>query len=183
MTSAPETIARLHTATDVWDRPGNWELVRGELREMAPPGGEHGVRTMRLGTRLSNFVEAKQLGTVFAAETGFLIAEDPDTVRGPDVSFIALARSPERWPGGWIPICPDLVVEVVSPNDRIGEIEDKVADWLSAGVPLMWVVYPGSHTIQVHRPGEGVRILNETDALDGEEVVPGFTLPVREIFS
>lgn len=114
-----------------------YELVKGELREMAPTGGRHGRVAIRLGGRLNSYVDEHNLGEVFAAETGFRLSKDPDTVRAPDVAFVARGRLPEEGlPAGYPEIAPDLVVEVLSPSDAA------VEDWLEAGVKLVWVVYP-----------------------------------------
>jgi Uma2 family endonuclease len=185
MSAATPTTRRLLTAEEALEQAGagRWELVRGELRDMPPAGGEHGIRAMRLGTRLTVYVEAHDLGAVLAAETGFLIARDPDTVRGPDAAFISKEKVPAQWPSGWLTIVPDLIVEVVSPRDRVGEVEDKIAEWLGFGVRLVWVVYPGSRTFQIHRPDQRPRVLSEADTLDGGEIVPGFTLPLSDLFA
>jgi Uma2 family endonuclease len=185
MTTATRVKSALLTAEDVMDRigQGHWELVRGEVREMPPAGWEHGVRAMRLGARLALHVESQQLGIVLAAETGFLIARDPDTIRAPDAAFIPREKVPEQTPRGWVTVVPDLVIEVVSPSDTVGDVEEKIADWLKFGVRLVWAIYSGTRTVQVHRPAQPMRTLTEADPLDGEDVVPGFSLPVRELFA
>jgi Uma2 family endonuclease len=177
--------AKLVTAEDALDLggQGHWELVRGEIREMPPAGEEHGFRVMWIAFYLMAHVKEHDLGVVYAAETGFLIARNPDTVRAADVAFISKARVPERREQAWSVTIPDLVVEVVSPLDRAGAVEDKVADWLDAGVPLVWVVWPRFRTIHVYRSPQNIRILTEHDTLDGEDVLPGFSLPVSTVFS
>jgi Uma2 family endonuclease len=185
MSAAAQSVTILLTAEEMLDRmgQGRWELVRGQVKEMPPAGGEHGYRVMRLGARLLVHVEAQDLGAVLAAETGFLIARDPDTIRAPDAAFIVKEKLPERWPEGWVTIIPDLVIEVVSPSDRVGEVEDKIQDWLDAGVRLVWTVYPRTRTVQDYRLGQSPRMLTEADTLDGEDIVPGFSIAVREIFA
>src|SRR6185295_4286686 len=116
------------------------ELVRGVLRVREPAGSMHGRVAMNLGGELRAHARAKDAGTVFAAETGFKLFTDPDTVRAPDVVFVAKGREPPSGATGFADLAPDLAVEVLSPGDRPGEILAKVADWLSAGTRLVWVV-------------------------------------------
>ncbi len=159
------------------------ELIQGELRTLPPTFEDHGEITMRLSVILGQYVLAQRLGKLYAAETGFLIARDPDTVRAPDIAFIAQARlSAPRSAPRWVPTIPDLVVEVVSSSDRPAEVSAKVAMWLAAGVRLVWVVRPEDHTIEVHRPHAPSAILTEAATLDGADVVPGFATPVATIF-
>ena len=119
---------------------------------MTPAGNEHGKIAMSVAWRLAQHVEAHGLGAVYAAETGFRLASDPDTVRAPDAAFVCQARLDAvgavagYWPGA-----PDLVVEVVSPGDRYGEVAEKVADWLAAGTQMVVVVEPQQRTVAVHR--------------------------------
>ncbi len=159
------------------------ELVAGELRTMPPSGAEHGGIAMDVGASLAQHVRAHGLGRVFAAETGFLLATNPDTVRAPDVAFIrrervgALGNVTGYWPGA-----PDLAVEVVSPNDLYTEVEEKVATWLAHGARMVIVVNPRQRTVAVHRSPTDVRHLTIGDTLDGGDVVPGWTLPVRQLF-
>lgn len=171
------TAAQLLRAQDI----GRCELVRGELRMMIPPGFDHGRVTVRLTTPLSEHVEAHGLGTVVAAETGFLLARDPDTVRAPDIAFVAAVRlpGPER---GYFPGAPDLAVEVLSPDDRPGYVREKVAEWLDAGARAVWVVDPRAKTVAVHVARREPVVLGEADVLRGGEVVPGFEVAVSRIF-
>jgi Uma2 family endonuclease len=122
-----------------------YELVEGELREMSPAGWRHGKVTVRLTTRLDAHVEENDLGVVFGAGTGFRLASDPDTVRAPDISFISKQNLPEQEPGdGFWPGAPDLAVEVLSPGDRVGEVDEKTEAWLNAGCAAVWVVNDSS---------------------------------------
>src|SRR5690606_28195581 len=124
------------------------ELVEGELREKSPAGWRHGKVTVRLTSRLDAHVEANDLGVVFGAETGFRLASDPDTVRAPDISFISKQKLPEQEPSeGFWPGAPDLAVEVLSPSDRTGEVDEKIEAWLEAGCAAVWVVNPKSKTV------------------------------------
>jgi Uma2 family endonuclease len=120
------------------------ELVRGEVVRMTPAGGEHGVIALRIGARLLAFVEARDLGAVCAAETGFLVTRDPDTVRAPGAAFVSRERmAGEPPPRRFWPFAPDLAVEVVSPSERAEEVQERVRDWSAGGVRRLWLVYPG----------------------------------------
>lgn len=151
---------------------------------MALAGGRHGKVAIELATPLAMHVEAIGLGVVLAAGTGFLIQRNPDTVRAPDVAFVAKSRIPSGGiPEKFIPFAPDLVAEVVSPGDTLIEVEEKVQDWLDAGVRLVWVVNPKRRTVTIHRPGADPRVLRESDLLSGEDVVADFSLRIAELFT
>jgi Uma2 family endonuclease len=161
---------------------GRCELVRGEVIAMSPAGYEHGVVAGRIHTRLAAFVEDRSLGIVTAAETGFQLARDPDTVRAPDVGFICSERLPPAHTRGYFQGPPDLAVEVVSPGDRAGELLAKVRDWLSAGCCVVWVVDPISQTVSVYRGSHEPAMLSGDDELADAALLPGFRLPLAEIF-
>jgi Uma2 family endonuclease len=128
-------------------------------------------------------VETNDLGVVFAAETGFKLASDPDTVRGVDIAFVSKARleAVGEVEGYW-PEAPDLAVEVISPSDTYTGVEEKVTEYLQAGAKAVWVVNPRRRTITVYRSLNEITILTEQDTLDGGEVVPGFRCRVSEVF-
>jgi len=157
------------------------ELVRGVLVVREPAGYQHGDVAMRLAVAIFAHVEARGLGRVFAAETGFTLARNPDTVRAPDVAFISAARLPDPPPRGFAELAPDLAVEVLSPDDRPGEVLAKVADWLNAGARLVWVVDPVRVVARVYRADGSESVLGETDALRGEDLLPGFEYPLSAI--
>src|SRR2546426_12423284 len=159
------------------------ELVRGEVREMTPAGGQHGSTTGALHVILGHFVRKRKLGRVFAAETGFIIERNPDTVRAPDCAFVSAERLPGPVPKKYLPFPPDLAVETTSPNDRPGKIAEKVAAWLQAGARLVWVLDPDERTLTVHRLGRPPRTLKTGEFLEGEEVVPGFQVAVAELWA
>lgn len=166
------------------DEPGyQLELVRGELRRMTGPGKWHGVVTMRLGARLTTFVEANRLGMTFAAETGFQLERDPDTVLGPDVSFVCTERLGDIAGKGHFQGAPDLVAEVVSPGQSFTEVQEKVFLWLDHGAQMVWVVDPRAHTVTVYRGRDAVQVLTEHDELSGGDVVPGFLVPIVDLFA
>ena len=181
------TIIDLITANELLQRKDDgfrYELVRGELIKMSPAGHQHGRIALNLTTSLDQFVRANQLGAVYAAGTGFKLAVDPDGVRAPDAAFIRRERVEEvgRTAGFW-PGAPDLAAEVVSPGDTYAEVQDKIADWLDAGTRLVVVVNPSTQTVALYRSRSDIRILTMDDVLDGGEVVPNWTLPVRDIFA
>jgi len=156
-----------------------YELVDGQIRG-SPAGSRHGRVCVRLVLRLGAFVEKAQLGYVFDSSTGFRLPGG--NVRVPDVSFVARGRfRDEHVPEGFGELAPDLVVEVLSPEDRSREILDKVGDYLQAGVPLVWVIDPKRRTAAVYRSLTDVRTLGPDDALDGEDVVPGFRCALAEV--
>jgi len=161
-----------------------YELVKGELIKMAPTGEEHGRVTMELAARLHLHVKQNNLGNVYAAETGFKLESDPDTVRAPDIAFVRLERiNATGRLTGFREGAPDLVVEVLSPSDRIGKVEGKVAQWLEAGARMVWVVSPKLQSITVYRSVTDIATLTEKGVLDGVDVVPGFQIKVAEIFA
>ena len=157
------------------------ELVRGQLIVREPAGSLHGRVAMNLGVELGVYVKRTGAGVLFAAETGFHLASDPDTVRAPDVAFIAGSRVPPPDTQGYAALAPDLVVEVLSPGDRPGEVLAKVADWLSAGSRLVWVVDPERRVARVYRYDGSETILSADGVLDGEDVLPGFACPLETI--
>jgi Uma2 family endonuclease len=180
------TTHTMVTADELFMMPDDgfrYELVQGELRRMPPAGSEHGAVIMNIGTPLDQFVKAHGLGVVFGAETGFKIASEPDTVRAPDLAFVRRERIPEEGiPRGFWPGAPDLAVEVISPGDTYTEVEEKVNDWLNAGTHIVLVLNPRTRTVTVYTSHTDVARLTESDTLDGDELLPGFTCRVAELF-
>lgn len=158
------------------------ELVRGRLVVREPPGTWHGVVAANLGRLLGEFVHRQGLGIIAAQDTGFKIGSDPDTVRAPDVAFVAQERVGLIRRRGYAELAPDLLAEILSPDDRPGEVLAKIADWLSAGTKIVWVIDSERREVRVHRQDGSLALLREADVLDGENVLPGFTLPVTQIF-
>jgi Uma2 family endonuclease len=129
------------------------------------------------------FVVQRSLGEVIRNDSGFLLQRDPDTVRAPDMAFVRADRVPP--PGAdvqFVDFAPDLVVEVVSPSDRAAAVNERALDWVDAGVRLAWIVDPSSRSVVVHRPDGTVSLLRGDAELDGEDVLPGFRLPLAELF-
>lgn len=179
---------RLLTAEEFFEMPeipGVWyELVRGEVVEVSGIGGEHGDFVLAIVTLLHAFIRPRRLGKLYADGVGFIIRRDPDTVRIPDVAFVARSRVPVSGsPKKHWPLAPDLAVEIVSPGDRRHAVEEKTQDYLAAGVCLVWVVWPESETVTVYAQDGEPRTLTADDTLDGGEVLPEFTVSVAALFA
>jgi len=176
------------TAQDLW-RLGEGdvrrELVNGQVIEMAPVGGVHGHVTSRINRRLAEHVERHGGGVVLVGDVGFVLPlpTDPERVRAPDVAFVSNERLPgEGLPQGFLHGAPDLAVEVLSPADNPLDVQQKVRDYLDAGSRLVWLVAPQAKTVTVYRADGSARLLREQEALDGEEVLPGLTIPLADLF-
>jgi Uma2 family endonuclease len=178
------TPPALQTAEDLlrFREPGKTaELVHGVLIVREPPSTGHGARSARLLYQVMAFVKQYDLGEVFAQDTGFKIERDPDTVRAPDVALVTrerLAQIPEE---GYANLAPDWVAEILSPGDRPGEVLEKVGQWLNAGVRLVWVLDPVRQHARVYRADGTVSIVGQDENLEGEDILPGFRCPLREI--
>lgn len=158
------------------------ELVRGVLRVRKPAGAMHGWVALNLGAELHAHVKQAGSGRVFAAQTGFKLAANPDTVRAADAAFVATPRLPRPDAMGYPELAPDLVVEVLSPGERPGEVLAKIADWLSAGVRLAWIVDPVRRLARVYRQDGTETIVTAEEELTGEDVLPGFSCPLASVF-
>jgi Uma2 family endonuclease len=163
---------------------GRWELINGAVIPMPPAGETHGRVGGSLHGHLAVYAFPRKLGYVYLSKTGYVLSEDPPTVRMPDVSFIRAERLPA--PGdrdGFIRISPDLVAEVISPFDRMADVLAIVGLWLEFGVPMVLLIASISRTVTVFRPDREPQTLTVDQTLEGDDVVPGFTLPVRDIFA
>ncbi len=166
------------------------ELVRGKLVVREPAGFQHGDIAMRIAIEIGFFLRRDQLeraaanplGRLLAAETGFTLHRNPDTVRAPDVAFVAWHRTPTDQ-RGFAELAPDLAVEVLSPTDRPGEVLTKVADWLNAGSSLVWVIDPARRIARAYRADGDESTVTESSTLDGENVLPAFTLSLHSLFA
>ena len=180
------TIIETTTAEDLLRMPKDgfrYELMRGEIRKMSPAGNRHGKLTMRLSAPLFQYVEANGLGVVYAAETGFRLSTDPDTVLAPDIAFVSRKRiEAVGEPDGYWPGAPDLTVEVISPTDLYTEVEEKVFEWLNAGTAMVVLVNPRNRTVTTYRSRADIAVLTEGDTLDGADIVPGWTMPIGGLF-
>lgn len=180
------TQTRTTTADELLAMPEDGirrELVEGELREMTPAGRRHARVARNILRSLDAHVVQHGLGEVYP-EYGYVLGREPDTVRAPDVSFLRSGRLEAGGEEeGYFPGVPDLAVEVVSPSDRYSAVSLKVDEYLEAGTPMVVLVDPPRRTVTVHRSRTEVAVLSEGDVLDGGDVVPGWTLPVRDIFA
>ena len=158
------------------------ELVRGRLIVREPPGTRHGRVQSRLNFLVGGFVYSRKLGAVFGQDTGFRIASDPDTVRAPDLAFVRQERLALIEPRGYAALAPDLVAEILSPEDGPGEVPAKIGEWLNAGVEIAWVIDPDRQTAQVYRSDGSVAAITRDGTLDGESVLPGLGVILAELF-
>ncbi len=180
------TTAHLMTADDlllVLDDGTRHELWKGEVRTIPPAGRQHGMIETAILHAMLNFVTPRSLGVVTGGDTGYLISRNPDTVLSPDVGFInakragAVPQSETHWP-----LAPDFAVEIFSPSDSAMDVDEKIEEWLGAGVRLLWVVNPRLKAVTVHVPGHPPFVRHADEMLEGLDVLPGLQLPVAEIF-
>lgn len=181
------TQLRTMTADELLEMPDDGvrrELVMGEVREMTPTGWRHGKIAAKIDRHLGTYVLANRLGDVVTAEAGFVLATDPDTVRAPDVAFVRQERIEEVgdtaafWPGA-----PDLAVEVISPGDRYSEVFEKVDEYLAAGTRMVILADPQNRSVTVIDRSGNRTDLGEDGVIDGGDVVPGWRLPVHDVFA
>jgi Uma2 family endonuclease len=182
------SVATLVSAQELLRMPRDdwrYELVEGVLHRMPPPGFERGTTAGQFGGLLFTHVNQRKVGRVLAAETGFLIGTQPDTVRAPDVAFVSNERLREQVfdPKQYFPGAPDFLVEVLSPTDTYSEVEKKVAGWLGAGARMVVLADPAKQILFVHRPDRPAEILTKDDTLDASGVVSGWKVQVADIFS
>lgn len=186
MTTTERTKPKPVTAGELLEmhsRGVKGELIRGVYCETMAAGRKHGVIAMTLGALVITHVRPRKLGQVMGSDAGVLLERNPDTVREPDLAFISADRLPlDADPPGYLEVIPDLVAEIISPNDRSPGINDKTRMWLSYGVRMVWEVYPERREVWVHQLGQPRVVLGEDDTLDGGDILPGFNIPVRDIF-
>jgi Uma2 family endonuclease len=161
-----------------------YELINGELEKTMSPGLPHGRIAARLLVSLGNFIWDHGLGDVFAAETGFQLTFDPDTVLAPDASFVTKAHLEKVGETDrYCPGAPELVVEVLSPSDRPSKVNKKTLLWLSHGAQQVWVVNPKDRTVRVYRSPADITTFSGSDDLEAPDLLPGFRLSLDRIFS
>lgn len=175
---------KLMTIDDLWEieEPGRYDLIRGELRSVAPAGKEHGDTEMNLLLELGSYVREQGLGRVYPGDTGFVLSRDANTLLSPDVAFVRSDRLPRGYHPGFFPFSPDFAVEILSPSDRSSEVTEKVMEYLAAGTSLVWVVDPRLRILTAHTPDRGARMYSESDSIDCGDVIPGFQIRVSDIF-
>jgi Uma2 family endonuclease len=179
----------LLTADEFYDfcckNDGRYELVDGEVVELSPVNDEHSGIASNIVTAFNNYSRRRGFGQA-GVEAGYIVLSGPDTVRGPDVSFRLVPRNRRRQSAGFLSGAPDIAVEVVSPSNTTAEMERKVREYLAAGSQRVWVVYPATPTsarrVAVHRADGGVITYTGDDVITDEELLPGFSLPLAEIF-
>jgi Uma2 family endonuclease len=182
------TKTKLMTAVELLVMPSSddgtrYELVRGELIEMAPAGDQHGAIAFTIANILGTHTRGKDLGRGYTADTGFFLTHDPDTVRAPDVAFISKDRLPSDRPRkGFTEVAPDLAVEVISPSESATSINAKVEEYFVAGTRLVWVVYPDTKSVAVYRSIKEAVVLHVDDVLDGTPIFEDFHVKVSEFF-
>ncbi len=159
-----------------------YELVRGELRQMSPASFKHGQVEAKFVYTLMDFLNQHPLGEVVTGDTGYVLQSEPLTIRAPDVSFVSSAHLPPEPYAAFLPLAPDLVIEIVSPSERARTIAEKVSDYLTAGTRLLWVVYPEQQQVHEYRAAQAFRIYTIGDTLNGHEVLPGFRFALAALF-
>ena len=179
------TALKLVTAEELLAMPRGqghrYELLRGVLVEKMPTGDPHGIAVTRIAAALHNYSDDNDYGAARSGEPGYRLERDPDTVRAPDVAWIAPGRIP---PGtqGYPELAPDLAVEVKSPRNSYAELAAKAGMWLSYGSREVWVADPERTTLTVYRPYQEPLVLGEEDTLAGGDLLPGFATPVWRLF-
>jgi Uma2 family endonuclease len=162
---------------------GRCELVLGRVVHMSPTGFVHGEIEARFAAALSAFVEPRGVGKVLTGEVGIFTRRNPDTVRGADVLYISNERFALKTAGrAFLDVAPELVVEVLSPDDRPGEVRTKLTEYFEAGVKVVWMADPEERSVLAHRSVTDFRRFTRDDVLAADEVLPGFVLPLRDIF-
>ena len=184
---------KLITLEEFWQRANEfsgYELVNGipvpkrrveGAGQMSPTGGRHGEIEIRFGALLGDFVRRSRLGKIYGGEVGFILRRNPAVLRAPDLAFVSNQRLPQT-PEGFIPLAPDLAIEIVSPSDTARDVQSKVIEYLDAGTRLVWIVDPDTRTITVYSSLSEIRVLKESDTLDGGETLPGFSVSVNSVF-
>ena len=180
------TATRLMTAEELLAMPDDgstYELVGGEPIKLMGTGLEHAYIADNCYGSIRDYVIGANIGRVFSSQLGYRLARDPDTVRIPDISFVRRERLETVGAiRGYFPGAPDLAIEVISPGNSYSDVAEKVFDYLKAGTLMVIVLEPRTHTVSVHRSPTNVVALTEADTLDGGDVLPGWRMPVSEIF-
>lgn len=166
-----------------WPDVGRCELVNGKIVHLTASRPLHALVEIRLGSRLLTYADGSGRGHILGGEVGLWVKREPDTVRGADLVFISRERWARRSPKGFLDIAPELVIEILSPDDRRGEVQEKLEEYLALGVDLVWIVDPEFRCVLAYRGSLfDVERFDEGDTLADEEILPGFSLPVADIF-
>ncbi len=180
-----ETTTRLVTGAELLAMGdiGPCELIDGEIVRLSPAGGVHGYLEARLTFFLYGFNQDAQTGWILSGQVGIYIRRNPDRIRGADLAFWSNERLPDGPSTGFSEVAPDLVVEILSPDDRWAEMRQKIDDYFSIGVATLWVVDPDEETVFVYRSASQRIALQSGDTLAATGPLSGFTLPISEIFA
>jgi Uma2 family endonuclease len=161
---------------------GPCELVNGRVVPMTPTGDEHGAIEANIAAELRAYVRDRNLGKVRSGEVGIYVRRNPDTVRAADVLYISQERYARKMAGDFLDIAPDLIVEILSPNDSWTEVTQKLREYFAIDVRMVWVVDPVAHTIYAYRSLTDIREFPANDVLSGDDILPGFSVPVERLF-
>ncbi|HLF03134.1 MAG TPA: Uma2 family endonuclease [Anaerolineales bacterium] len=161
---------------------GPCELIDGRIFYMSPTNVEHAIIEFLLGGELTQFVQKRKLGRVIGGEVGIYTRRNPDRIRGADIAFVSLERMPSKPPKGFLTTAPELVVEVMSPDDRWQDVNDKIEEYFSIGVQQVWIVEPDNRAVRIYRSATEMQKLSESDVLKGEGPLTGFEMPVAKLF-
>jgi Uma2 family endonuclease len=161
---------------------GSCELVDGKVVAMTPPGGGHGGLQSRLVVELGIFLRHEKRGHLVSGETGIFTRRNPDKVRGMDIAFISYQRLPGPLPKQYLEVAPELVVEIVSPNDSWSYVRQKIKEYFAIGVERVWIVDPDDQTVLMYRSETTHESLGVGDTLVGEGPLAGFSMPVAAVF-
>ncbi len=172
----PLTIAEFQAEA----REGLWELLDGEPVAVTPSSDRSSWIAGEVAYYIRGYLESHPIGRAFPADAGFILFADRDTVRSPDAAFVSFERLPELT-GAFVPIPPDLAVEVLSPSDRLADALSKATMYLQAGVSLVWLIDPIRRTATIFRQEASPTTIEVDGVLDGEDVLPGFTLPLARL--
>jgi Uma2 family endonuclease len=177
-------VTKLWTVEDVERLPDDafrYALIRGMLYRMPPTMPRHGRITSTVVRLIVDFVTTHDLGVVYD-QSGFILARDPDVLLAPDLAFVRSDRVPTD-EDAYPELAPDLAIEVISLSQRGPSIDEKIALYLVAGTRLVWAIDPARRTVRVCRPKGSDRLLSDRDILTGEDVLPGFEVPVARLFA
>lgn len=179
---APEKSMTIEELAKLPPDQSRGELIQGEFFSTSPAGHSHGIIASNILFFVARFVRENKSGRTYAAETGFILTRNPDTVRAPDAAFVRQERLANQPDAGFFEGAPDLAIEVISPSETVDDVESKVIDYLNAGAQLIWLIYPRTRTVTVYRSLTDIEILTIKDTLDGGALLPGFSITLKEIF-
>lgn len=180
------TTLKITTAEELEAIPDDgfrYELIRGELIRMSPAGAGHGTVAFLFGFHLANYLIPRKLGRCYTADTGFALAKSPDTVFAPDFSYVHVDRlALIANPLVYIEVPPDLVLDVLSPTDRIVKLKQKARAWLDFGTRVVVTINPRNRETSIYRSGAEVQILTADETIELPDIAPGWSLPLRKLF-